>query len=78
MAAYFAEVRSGVVRRVIVVSDANAADGANFCNRLLGGTWVETSITAATRGGVYASVGDSYSSGTDTFSRRQSGVTPDP
>ena len=56
--AHFAEIDSNnIVTRVLVVDDANAADGQNFlANTLgLGGTWVQTSYN--TTGGVHANGG---------------------
>ena len=56
--AHFAEIDSNnIVTRVLVVDDANAADGQNFlANTLgLGGTWVQTSYN--TSGGVHANGG---------------------
>ena len=50
--AHFAEINdSNIVTRVIVVADENEADGENWCNTLLGGTWKQTSYN--TRGGVH-------------------------
>jgi hypothetical protein len=52
--AHFAEIDSNnIVTRVLVVDDANAADGQNFlANTLgLGGTWVQTSYN--TKGGIH-------------------------
>ena len=56
--AHFAEIDSNnIVTRVLVVDDANAADGQNFlANTLgLGGIWVQTSYN--TSGGVHANGG---------------------
>ena len=56
--AHFAEIDSNnIVTRVLVVDDANAANGQNFlANTLgLGGTWVQTSYN--TSGGVHANGG---------------------
>ena len=52
--AHFAEIdENNIVTRVLVVNDADAADGQNFlANTLdLGGTWIQTSYN--TRGGVH-------------------------
>jgi hypothetical protein len=52
--AHFAEINSNnIVTRVLVVDDANEADGQNFlANTLgLGGTWVQTSYN--TKGGIH-------------------------
>ena len=59
--AHFAEIDSNnVVTRVLVVGDADAADGQNFlANTLgLGGTWKQTSYN--TSGGVHANGGTPY------------------
>jgi len=51
--AHFAEIDgSNIVLRVIVVADEHEADGENWCNKLLGGTWKQTSYN--TRGGVHS------------------------
>ena len=77
--AHFAEIdEQGVVLRVLVVDNAQEADGQNFlANTLgLGGTWVKTSYN--TVGGVhnnggtpfrknYAGIGYTYDSGRDAF-----------
>jgi len=77
--AHFAEIdEQGVVLRVLVVDNAQEADGQNFlANTLgLGGTWVKTSYN--TKGGVhssggtpfrknYAGIGYTYDSVRDAF-----------
>ena len=77
--AHFAEIdEQGVVLRVLVVDNAQEADGQNFlANTLgLGGTWVKTSYN--TVGGVhnnggtplrknYAGIGFTYDSVRDAF-----------
>ena len=77
--AHFAEIdEQGVVLRVLVVDNAQEADGQNFlANTLgLGGTWVKTSYN--TQGGVhllggtpfrknYAGIGYTYDSVRDAF-----------
>ena len=77
--AHFAEIdETNIVTRVLVVNDADAADGQNFlANTLdLGGTWIQTSYN--TSGGVhanggtpvrknYAGIGYSYDSVRDAF-----------
>jgi hypothetical protein len=77
--AHFAEIdEQGVVLRVLVVDNAQEADGQNFlANTLgLGGTWVKTSYNTA--GGVhssggtplrknYAGIGYTYDSVRDAF-----------
>jgi hypothetical protein len=64
--AHFARVEDGVVSQVIVVNnevllDENGIEqefiGIQFCQNLLGGTWVQTSYNANFRG-KYAGTGD--------------------
>lgn len=64
--AHFAKIEDGVVREVIVVNnevllDANGVEqesiGAQFCQDLFGGTWVQTSYNNKIRG-KYAGLGD--------------------
>jgi hypothetical protein len=43
--AHFAEIFDGVVQRVIVVHNNEEANGAQFCHDLLGGVWVQCSVT---------------------------------
>jgi len=74
--AHFAELDSNnVVLRVIVVdnkdtSDANGVEkeyiGAAFCERVLGGTWKQTSYNGNMRG-KYAGIGDTYDAQLDEF-----------
>jgi len=49
--AHFAKIDNNIVTKVIVVADEHEADGENWCNELLGGTWKQTSYN--TRGGVH-------------------------
>jgi hypothetical protein len=77
--AHFAEIdEQGVVLRVLVVDNAQEADGENFlANTLgLGGTWVKTSYNTVggvhTLGGTpfrknYAGIGYTYDSVRDAF-----------
>jgi hypothetical protein len=58
--AHFAEIIDGKVARVIV------AHTQEWCEKNLGGTWVQTSYTGSIRG-KYAGIGDTYDSATDTF-----------
>jgi len=79
--AHFAEIDgSNIVTRVIVVADENEADGENWCNGFLGGTWKQTSYN--TWGGVhtlggtpfrknYAGTGDTYDATRDAFIKPQ-------
>ena len=75
--AHFAEIdENNIVIRVIVVDDENEADGENWCNGFLGGTWKKTSYN--TYGGVhklggtpfrynFAGKGDTYDATRDAF-----------
>ena len=79
--AHFAELDAdNMVKRVIVVSNSDTADasgvekeyiGAAFCERLLGGTWKQTSYNANIRKH-YAGIGYTYDAGRDAF------ITPQP
>lgn len=74
--AHFAELdANNVVLRVIVVgnkdtSDANGVEkesiGAAFCERLFGGTWVQTSYNGNFRKH-YAGIGYTYDTALDAF-----------
>lgn len=65
--AHFAEIDgNNVVTRVIVVPDAEEANGAIWCNTLLGGTWVQTSYTGRIRKN-FAGVGYIYDLTRDAF-----------
>ena len=65
--AHFAELDSNnVVLRVIVVSDEYENDGANWCNNLLGGTWIQTSYNGRIRK-QYAGIGYTYNPEADVF-----------
>lgn len=73
---HFAEIDSNnVVLRVIVVANKDTADangvekehiGAAFCERVLGGTWKQTSYNANIRKN-YAGIGFTYQSDIDAF-----------
>ena len=75
--AHFAEIdENNIVTRVIVVADEHEADGENWCNGFLGGTWKKTSYN--TLGGVhllggtpfrknFAGIGDTYDASRDAF-----------
>ena len=75
--AHFAEIdENNIVTRVIVVSDENEADGENWCNNFLGGTWKQTSYNTLGNvhllGGTpfrknYAGIGDTYDASRDAF-----------
>jgi hypothetical protein len=74
--AHFAELDSNnVVLRVIVVDNKDTADaygvekeyiGAAFCERVLGGTWKQTSYNGNFRGR-YAGIGYTYDAQLDEF-----------
>jgi len=74
--AHFAEVdQNGVVQRVIVVANKDTADangnelesiGVAFCQKLLGGTWVQTSYNGNFRKN-YAGIGYTYRGDIDAF-----------
>jgi len=74
--AHFAELNANnVVLRVVVVANKDTADangvekehiGAAYLERLLGGTWKQTSYNANFRG-KYAGVGDKYDADLDAF-----------
>lgn len=64
---HFAEIdKNNIVLRVIVVADEHEADGANWCNKLLGGTWVQTSYNGKIRYN-YAGIGFAYDPVLDAF-----------
>jgi hypothetical protein len=58
--AHYAEIINGSVARVIVAKDQE------WCEKNLGGTWVQTSYTGSIRG-KYAGIGDTYDSVKDEF-----------
>ena len=74
--AHFAELdENNVVKRVIVVANKDTADangvekehiGAAYLERLLGGTWKQTSYNGNMRG-KYAGIGDVYDPVKDEF-----------
>lgn len=74
--AHFAELDSNnTVLRVIVVDNKDTSDaygqeqesiGIAFCQRLLGGTWRQTSYNSNMRKN-YAGIGYTYDSGRDAF-----------
>ena len=71
--AHFAEIDdNNIVVRVIVVADEHEADGENWCNNFLGGTWKQTSYNTYALGGTpyrknYASIGFTYDATKDAF-----------
>ena len=74
--AHFAEIdANGVVQRVIVVANKDTADvdgneseaiGVAFCQKLLGGNWVQTSYNGNFRKR-YAGIGYKYDADLDAF-----------
>jgi hypothetical protein len=65
--AHFAEINSdNQVLRVIVVADEHETNGVEWCNNLLGGTWVQTSYNNRIRK-QYAGVGYTYDADADVF-----------
>lgn len=74
--AHFAQLNEdNIVTQVIVVSNQDTSDadgneveaiGAEFCNRLLGGTWKQTSYNANIRKN-YAGIGFTYDATRDAF-----------
>ena len=75
--AHFAEIdENNIVTKVIVVADEHEADGENWCNGFLGGTWKQTSYNTVGNvhalGGTpfrknYAGVGFNYDTSKDAF-----------
>ena len=78
--AHFAEIdENNIVKRVIVVGNADCnggdfpgseASGAAFCNKLLGGTWKQTSYNSNFRKR-YAGKGMKYDASLDMFITQQ-------
>ena len=73
--AHFAKIENDVVVQVIVVDNKDTADasgvekeyiGAAFCERLLGGTWKQTSYNGNFRKN-YAGLGYTYDATRDAF-----------
>ena len=72
--AHFAEIIGDIVARVIVVNNADTAEGgvedgaigAAFCTNLLGGEWVQTSYNGNIRKN-YAGIGYTYDTARDAF-----------
>tara|TARA_R110002051_G_C8358396_1_gene441421 strand:+ start:71 stop:451 length:381 start_codon:yes stop_codon:yes gene_type:complete len=75
--AHFAELNeSNIVIRAIVVNDEHEADGENWCNNLLEGTWKQTSYNTFANvhalGGTpfrknFAGIGMTYDATRDAF-----------
>lgn len=73
--AHFAKIDNNIVTQVIVMADADCAGGqfpeseaagVVFCNKLLGGTWKQTSYNSNFRKN-YAGIGYSYDAQRDAF-----------
>ena len=65
--AHFAEIdNNNNVLRVIVVADEYESNGAEWCNNLLGGTWVQTSYNNRIRK-QFAGIGYTYDYETQDF-----------
>ena len=64
--AHFAEILDGVVQRVIVVHDNDEANGAQFCDDLLGGEWLQCSYNNRIRK-QFPSAGFTYDDVADQF-----------
>lgn len=74
--AHFAEIdENGTVLRVIVVSNSDTSDsngneieqiGKDFCSRLLGGNWLQTSYNSNFRKN-FAGIGFTYDKNKDAF-----------
>ena len=64
--AHFAEIKNGIVQRVIVVHDNEEANGAQFCHDLLGGEWIQCSYDNRIRKQFPLS-GYAYNSNADVF-----------
>jgi hypothetical protein len=64
--AHFAEILDGVVQRVIVLHDNEEANGAQFCQDLFGGDWLQCSYNNRIRK-QFPAVGYSYDSSADVF-----------
>jgi hypothetical protein len=65
--AHFAEIDStNMVLRVIAVPDEHEVNGSEWCNNLLGGTWIQTSYNNHIRK-QYAGIGYVYDSNADQF-----------
>ena len=64
--AHFAEIKNGIVERVIVVHDNEEANGAEFCKNLLGGEWLQCSYNNRIRK-QFPAAGYSYDEISDVF-----------
>ena len=65
--AHFAKIdENNVVLQVIAVHNDHEADGAEYCNQLLGGRWIQTSYHANFRKH-FAGIGFTYDPIRDVF-----------
>ena len=64
--AHFAEIKNGIVQRVIVVHDNEEANGREFCKNLLGGEWLQCSYNNRIRK-QFPAAGFSYDETNDVF-----------
>lgn len=65
--AHFAEIdNNNVVLRVIVVADEYESNGAEWCNNLFGGTWIQTSYNNRIRK-QFAGIDFTYDADADVF-----------
>lgn len=65
--AHFAELNeNNIVIRVLKISDEHEADGENWCNKIFGGRWKQTSYNARIRKN-YAGIGHYYDESYDAF-----------
>ena len=62
--AYYAQLLNNIVTKVIVVND-NIVDGAQFCQDLFGGDWVQTFIDDPQKN--YAGIGYTYNAINNNF-----------
>jgi hypothetical protein len=73
--AHFAQIENNLVTQVVVVDNNDILDeqdnesealGTQFCTKLLGGDWVQTSYNGNIRKN-YAGIGDTYDAARDAF-----------
>lgn len=64
--AHFAEIKNGIVQRVILVHNNEEANGVEFCKNLLGGEWIQCSYNNRIRK-QFPAAGYSYDRVADVF-----------
>jgi hypothetical protein len=64
--AHFAEIKKGLVQRVIVLHNDLETDGVKFCKELFGGDWIQTSYNGKIRK-QFAGIGYTYDKINDVF-----------